>query len=143
MSPIPRTPNFNVEKCVGSDFTERDFYFVHPSALHHNILFNQLQEPSSPAWAQTSKKGVIAKKENPLFSDTYKRSRRDTAGKRLVRSVRFFLVFNNSGISPKNLGQNLKNNSPLATPGRRTPKNLGQNLKNDSPLATPGPRTLK
>ena len=39
---------------------------------------------------------------NPLFSDTYKRSRRATAGKLLAISLRFFLVFKKSGISQKN-----------------------------------------
>ena len=37
----------------------------------------------------------------PLLSDTYERSRRDTARKLLVMSLRFFSVFTKSWISPK------------------------------------------
>ena len=38
-------------------------------------------------------KGVFYWIPNPLFFDTCKRSRRETAAKRLVRSLRFFFIF--------------------------------------------------
>ena len=45
---------------------------------------------------------------NPLFSVTYKRSRRDTAAKRLVRSRRFCFVFKKSSVSQKQAYTHLK-----------------------------------
>ena len=66
---------------------------------------------------KSTPKGGYYEIPNPLFFDTYKRSRRDTAGKRLVRSVRFFLVVRKLEICPTYLGQTLKNNSvSLALP---------------------------
>ena len=46
-------------------------------------------------------KWVFGNYRFPLFSDTYERSRRDTAGKLLAISLRFFFVFTKSGMSPK------------------------------------------
>ena len=54
-----------------------------------------------PSPSPSPPRGGLYEILNRLFSDTYKRSRRDTTAKRLVRPLRFFLVFKKSRNFPK------------------------------------------
>ena len=65
--------------------------------------------PPSPSPPRGGLCGIL----NRLFSDTYKRSRRDTTAKRLVRPLRFFLVFKKSRNFQKRAYTHLKNRCKL------------------------------